>query len=65
MPHTFRVVSDEPGTKLNLFTPAAMVRFFEELAAAETAGTVDEPILADIATRAGMEIVGPIPETYL
>jgi mannose-6-phosphate isomerase-like protein (cupin superfamily) len=26
-PHTFKVTSSEPGTKLNLFTPAAMVRF--------------------------------------
>src|ERR1700709_2754140 len=30
--HTFKVVSEEPGKKLNLFSPAAMVGFFEELA---------------------------------
>ena len=30
--HTFKVVSAEPGKKLNLFSPAAMVGFFEELA---------------------------------
>lgn len=65
VPHTFRVVSDESGTKLNLFTPAAMVRFFEELAEAEAAGTADEQLLVDIATRAGMEVVGPVPDTYL
>ena len=28
--HTFKVVSAEPGTKRNLFTPAGMVRFFED-----------------------------------
>src|SRR3954453_8014155 len=28
--HTFRVVSATPGRKLNLFTPAAMVGFFED-----------------------------------
>ncbi len=37
--HTFKVVSEEPGKKLNLFSPAAMVGFFEELADAETSGT--------------------------
>jgi mannose-6-phosphate isomerase-like protein (cupin superfamily) len=63
--HTFRVISREPGTKLNLFTPAAMVGFFEELAAAEAAGLADEELLGQIATRNKMEIVGPVPETYL
>src|SRR5688572_4822988 len=38
--HTFKVVSESPGKKLNLFAPAAMQGFFEELAAAEAAGTV-------------------------
>lgn len=63
--HTFRVISDEPGTKLNLFTPAAMVGFFEELAAAEAAGIADERLLGEIAARGKMEIVGPVPESYL
>jgi mannose-6-phosphate isomerase-like protein (cupin superfamily) len=30
VPHTFKVISREPGTKLNLFSPAAMAGFFEE-----------------------------------
>ena len=38
--HTFRVVSAGPGKKLNLFSPAAMVGYFEELVSAEAAGTV-------------------------
>jgi len=33
VPHTFKVVSAGPGKKLNLFSPAAMVGFFEDLAA--------------------------------
>jgi quercetin dioxygenase-like cupin family protein len=65
MAHTFRVVSDGPGTKLNLFTPAAMVGFFEELAAAEAAGIADEKLLGQIAMRNDMEIVGPVPDSYL
>lgn len=63
--HTFRVVSEGPGTKLNLFTPAAMVGFFEELAVAEASGLADEQLLAEIAVRNNMEIVGPVPQTYL
>lgn len=29
VPHTFKVTSSVPGKKLNLFTPAGMVGFFE------------------------------------
>jgi mannose-6-phosphate isomerase-like protein (cupin superfamily) len=63
--HTFRVISGEPGTKLNLFSPAAMAGFFEELAMAEAAGTATPEMLAGIAGRNSMEIVGPVPDTYL
>lgn len=63
--HTFRVVSDSPGKKLNIFTPAAMQGFFEELAAAESAGTVSLEYLAAISSRHHMEVVGPVPDTYL
>lgn len=64
-PHTFKVVSEGPGKKLNLFSPAAMTQFFEELAAAEAAGTATPELLGEIATRSNMEIVGPVPDTYL
>lgn len=64
-PHTFKVTSSEPGTKLNLFVPAAMVGFFEELAVAESAGTADAELLVEIAERHHMEVLGPVPETYL
>jgi mannose-6-phosphate isomerase-like protein (cupin superfamily) len=63
--HTFRVVSAGPGTKLNLFAPAAMLAFFEELAAAEAAGIADEQLLGQIAVTNDMEIVGPVPESYI
>lgn len=63
MAHTFRVL--EPASrKLNLFTPAAMVGYFEELGAA-IAGGVDEAGLAEIAERYAMEVLGPAPDDYL
>jgi mannose-6-phosphate isomerase-like protein (cupin superfamily) len=63
MAHTFRVL--EPGSrKLNLFTPAAMVGYFEELADA-IAGGADESDLEEIATRYSMDVLGPPPEDYL
>jgi hypothetical protein len=63
--HTFTVVSEEPGKKLNLFSPAAMTGFFEELSAAEVNGTATPELLAEISERNHMEIVGPVPEIYL
>lgn len=63
--HTFQVRRGQTGRKLNLFTPAGMESFFEELAAAEAAGSADEATLGAIAARANMEIVGPVPEGYL
>jgi mannose-6-phosphate isomerase-like protein (cupin superfamily) len=63
--HTFKVVSSEPGTKLNLFSPAAMVRFFEQLAEAERNGTATPELLDAIAHANEMEIVGPVPDSYL
>lgn len=63
--HTFKVISRSPGKKLNLFTPAAMQGFFEELAAAEAAGTVSPEDLGAISGRHHMEVIGPVPDTYL
>jgi quercetin dioxygenase-like cupin family protein len=65
VPHTFRVASEGPGRKLNLFSPAAMVGFFEELAAAEATGTATPELLDTIAENNNMEVLGPVPETYL
>jgi mannose-6-phosphate isomerase-like protein (cupin superfamily) len=64
-PHTFKVVSSGPGKKLNLFSPAAMTEFFEELAGAEATGSATPEVLDQIASRSDMEILGPVPATYL
>ena len=64
-PHTFKVVSEGPGKKLNLFSPAAMVQYFEELADAEATGSVTPELLDQIAARSNVEVLGPVPEGYL
>lgn len=64
-PHTFKVVSPGPGKKLNLFSPAAMTQFFEELADAEATGSATPELLDEIAARSQMDVLGPVPETYL
>ena len=63
--HTFVVVSELPGKKLNLFSPAAMVGFFEQLAEAEANGTATPERLDEISEASNMGIVGPVPDTYL
>lgn len=42
-----------------------MQGFFEELAAAEAAGAVSPEALEAISGRHHMEVVGPVPDTYL
>jgi len=63
MRHTF--VNTVPDSrKLNLYTPSAMVGYFEELAAGLGSG-MDASALEAIAGRFAMEVVGPVPEGYL
>jgi mannose-6-phosphate isomerase-like protein (cupin superfamily) len=63
MPHTFQ--SAEAGSrKLNLYTPAGMVGYFDELAAAIGAGA-DPAGLDAIAARYDMDVLGPVPEGYV
>ena len=64
MRHGFRV-GDVPSRKLNLYSPAAMVGYFDELSTSITAGESDAARLDEIALRYGMEVVGPVPEGYL
>ncbi len=59
------VVSDGPGKKLNLFSPGAMVGFFEQLAEAEATGTATSERRNEISEANHMRIVGPGPDTYL
>ena len=61
--HGFRV-GDMPSRKLNLYSPAAMVGYFDELSAAMAAAQPEADLDA-IASRHGMEVVGPVPEGYL
>ena len=62
--HGFRV-GNAPGRKLNLYLPAAMVGYFDELSRAITTGDAGPADLDGIAERAGMEVIGPVPEGYL
>jgi mannose-6-phosphate isomerase-like protein (cupin superfamily) len=62
-PHGFQVGA-VPSWKLNLYAPAAMVGYFDELSAALARGAA-EAELAGIAERHGMEIIGPVPEGYV
>ncbi len=62
--HSFRV-GKKQSRKLNLFTPAAMVGYFDELSAAIQSGDADSEKLDRIALKYGMHVVGPVPEGYL
>jgi mannose-6-phosphate isomerase-like protein (cupin superfamily) len=62
--HGFRV-GPQPSRKLNLYVPAAMVGYFEELSEAIRSGNVDDKHLGAIAERYGMDVLGPVPEGYV
>jgi quercetin dioxygenase-like cupin family protein len=62
--HGFRV-GDTTSRKLNFFFPAAMIGYFEDLAAALSREAVTDDELADIADAYRMEIVGPPSDSYV
>lgn len=62
--HGFRV-GDVPSRKLNFYFPAAMIGYFDELAAALGQDDVGEDELDAIAAAHAMEIVGPPSEQYV
>jgi quercetin dioxygenase-like cupin family protein len=64
IPHGFRV-GRVASRKLNLYTPAAMVGYFDDVAAATKAGEVGPDTLSEIALRYSMEVLGPVPEGYI
>jgi mannose-6-phosphate isomerase-like protein (cupin superfamily) len=64
MRHGFRVGA-VPSRKLNFYFPAVMIGYFDDLSAAIRRDEADEDLLADIARRHSMEIVGPIPDSYV
>jgi mannose-6-phosphate isomerase-like protein (cupin superfamily) len=63
MKHGFRVGA-AASRKLNLYAPAAMVGYFDELSKAIKAEQVDDEVLATISQRYSMEVLGPVPEGY-
>lgn len=64
IPHGFRVGS-VPSRKLNIYAPAAMVGYFDELSAALERNEADPGALARIADRHHMEVIGPVPDEYI
>lgn len=62
--HGFRV-RDVASRKLNLYFPASMIGYFDDLALALRRESVTEEELAGIAGAHGMEIVGPPSERYV
>jgi hypothetical protein len=61
--HGFRV-GTVASRKVNLYAPAAMVRYFDDLSAAIASGHVEPDALSEIALKYGMEVRGPVPEGY-
>jgi hypothetical protein len=64
MRHGFRVGAI-PSRKLNFYFPARMIGYFDDLSDAIGRGEVNESLLADIARRHAMEVVGPVPDGYV
>lgn len=64
IPHGFRV-GNAASRKLNLYLPAAMVGYFDDLSDALTKDEADPERLSAIAARHSMEVIGPIPDGYL
>jgi mannose-6-phosphate isomerase-like protein (cupin superfamily) len=62
--HGFRV-GRAASRKLNLYAPAAMVGYFDDLSVAIASGRMEPDALSDIALKYGMEVRGPVPEGYL
>jgi mannose-6-phosphate isomerase-like protein (cupin superfamily) len=62
--HGFRV-GGVASRKLNFYAPAAMVGYFDDVAAATRAGDVEPDRLSEIALRYAMEVVGPVPDGYV
>jgi len=64
VPHGFRT-GEVPGRKLNLYFPASMVGYFDDLAEALRRDDVTNGELAEIASVHQMDIVGPPSERYV
>ncbi len=62
--HGFRV-GNMASRKLNLYAPAGMVGYFDELSEAGAKGAVDPALRSDIATKYSMEVLGRVPDGYV
>lgn len=62
--HGFRV-GKIASRKLNLYIPAAMIGYFDDLSEAISQGVADPESLSEIAGRYSMEVIGPVPEGYI
>lgn len=63
-PHGFRV-GNVASRKLNLYLPASMVGYFDDLSEAMNKGEANPERLSEIASRYSVEVIGPVPEGYL
>jgi quercetin dioxygenase-like cupin family protein len=61
--HGFRV-GNMVSRKLILYTPAAMVGYFDDLSVAIKSGDVDDASLSAIATKYSMDVLGPAADGY-
>jgi quercetin dioxygenase-like cupin family protein len=62
--HGFRV-GNVPSRKLNIYSPAAMVGYFDDLERAAAQGApLDDESLVTMAARHHMRVLGPVPEGY-
>jgi mannose-6-phosphate isomerase-like protein (cupin superfamily) len=62
--HGFRV-GEVSSRKLNIYAPAAMVGYFDELSVAIANAVADPDRLDEIARAHHVQVVGPVPEGYL
>jgi glyoxylate utilization-related uncharacterized protein len=62
--HGFRV-GKVPSRKLNIYSPAAMEGYFDELASAvASSAPLDSDSLVTMAARHNMRVLGGVPEGY-
>ena len=59
VPHTFRVVSPNPGRNLTILTPGGLEEFFVEAATRDLRIPHDMPAVLELAGRYGIEFRGP------
>jgi quercetin dioxygenase-like cupin family protein len=61
VPHSFRVLGDKPGRNLAIVTPGGFESFFGEAAARDLLIPRDMAELIELASRYGLEFLGPVP----